>query len=132
MNLFCKAKILAHRGLWAEEKELTKNSEKALKKALDLGFGLETDIKNESGVLYISHDIILEENKSYLYKFEDLLNYYHKNKFNSFLALNIKEDGLGKELEKLLKKYEISNYFVFDMSIPELINIKKKYRKFLC
>lgn len=130
MKFFDKGRILAHRGLWDEGGIYKKNSEKSLKKALDLGFGLETDVKNESGIICISHDIITSESKNNLYKFENLLDYYHKKNFNSFLAINIKEDGLGKKLKKLFDKYKITNYFIFDMSIPELINIKKNLSNF--
>ena len=90
MNSFSKKRILAHRGCWAEGEVLKKNSENALKKALDYGFGLETDVKNESGVLYISHDIIKQEKKADIYQFEDLLEYYQRKKCDSFLAINIK------------------------------------------
>ena len=130
MTNFNKSRILAHRGLWAEGERLKKNSKDALKKALDLGFGLETDVKNDSGVIYISHDIINKENKSKIIPFEELLDYYQKNCSDSYLAVNIKEDGLGEELEKLFKKYKISKYFVFDMSVPELIKIKKNIPNF--
>jgi hypothetical protein len=37
------------------------------------------------------------------------------------LALNIKADGLRLKLKELLRKYSITNYFVFDMSIPEML-----------
>ncbi len=37
------------------------------------------------------------------------------------LALNIKADGLADEIKRLLNKYNCTNYFTFDMSIPEMI-----------
>ena len=46
------------------------------------------------------------------------------------LALNIKSDGISEILKKTLKKYSIKNYFVFDMSVPELIQYKKKIKFF--
>ena len=49
-----KSNILAHRGLWFCEEE--KNSSNALFKALDLGFGIETDVRDLCGELIISHD----------------------------------------------------------------------------
>ena len=56
-----KSRILAHRGLWNEQNNLLKNSKEALNRALKEGFGIETDIKNNSGELFISHDIIDEK-----------------------------------------------------------------------
>ena len=37
------------------------------------------------------------------------------------MALNIKADGLQEQLNYMLQKYTIENYFVFDMSIPDTI-----------
>ncbi len=50
--------ILAHRGIW--NKKLKKNSLDALTLALDMGFGIETDIRDRNGVLVISHDMANE------------------------------------------------------------------------
>jgi hypothetical protein len=37
------------------------------------------------------------------------------------LALNIKADGMAPEIKKVLQKFNHTNYFTFDMSIPELV-----------
>ena len=42
---FEKKNILAHRGCWKRYSEEDKNSRKALFKALEIGFGIETDIR---------------------------------------------------------------------------------------
>ena len=48
------------------------------------------------------------------------------------LALNIKADGLQNKLEYLISKYEINNYFVFDMSVPDHKQyINKKFITYL-
>ena len=44
-----------------------------------------------------------------------------KNISSSLLALNVKSDGLQKLLKSILDRFKISNYFVFDMSIPDTI-----------
>ena len=46
--------ILAHRGVWQNPVE--KNSAAALRRALENGFGVETDIRDLDGQLVISHD----------------------------------------------------------------------------
>ena len=119
-----KSRILAHRGLWNKQNFCLKNSKEALTSALKEGFGIETDIKNNSGELYISHDII-DEKENNLYRLEELLEYYSSGKFEGYLGINIKEDGLGSKLSMLINRYNIEKYFVFDMSIPEIFNIKK-------
>lgn len=54
-------------------------------------------------------------------KLEDFFKFYKKYNTNLPLALNIKADGLQNLLKKLIEKYEITNYFVFDMSVPDAL-----------
>ena len=112
--------ILSHRGFWGTESE--KNTICAFKKSFSLGFGTETDIRDFRGKLVISHDIANE--KSILV--EDFFRLYNQFDKNLPLALNIKADGLQNELENLLMKFKINNYFVFDMSIPDTLGYLKK------
>ncbi len=107
--------ILAHRGYW--KKAVEKNTEKALKKAFEKGYGIESDIRDYDQKLVISHDPANSSNMPAEALFEELLKYDNKLCF----ALNIKADGLGKELLKLLKDNNITNYFCFDMSVPQMI-----------
>ncbi len=52
---------------------------------------------------------------------KELFALYQKNSLNFCLALNIKADGLQIPLKKLLEEYKITNYFVFDMSVPDTL-----------
>lgn len=108
-------KIIAHRGEWMSPSD--KNSLEALTKALNKGFGIETDIRDYAEELVISHNIATNHSP----KLEDFLK--EAQKFNDFcpLALNVKADGIQEKLNKLLTKYSIENYFLFDMSIPEMV-----------
>lgn len=111
--------ILSHRGYWKEAEE--KNSKKAFIRSFSKGFGTETDVRDHDGLLVISHDLP----DSGCITFENFLETYSAYDKNLFLALNIKADGLQFELVKLLEKYNINNYFVFDMSVPDgLVCIK--------
>lgn len=110
--------ILAHRGLWIQESE--KNTLVAFQRAFELNYGIETDIREYKGELVISHDIADDE----CLKFKDFLELYKSYGGNLVLALNIKADGLQKELKKYLEDYKVTNYFVFDMSVPEQIVFK--------
>ena len=53
-----------------------------------------------------------------------LFDFYVSNNCSGYLALNIKADGLGCEIQKLIDLYQITNYFIFDMSVPDLISNK--------
>ena len=105
--------VMSHRGLWKEEKE--KNTETAFRRSFVLGFGTETDIRDCCGELVISHDIADNNCMSLGYFF----GIYKSYSVDLPLALNIKADGLQKKLLSEIIKYEISNYFVFDMSVPD-------------
>lgn len=112
-------KILAHRGYWKNQDE--KNSFAALKRALEKGFGFESDVRDYLGKLVISHDIpgsnCLDAEKIF-----ELLSEFN----NSFcFAINIKADGLKNLLKNLIEKYKISNYFLFDMSVPQMIEFQE-------
>jgi glycerophosphoryl diester phosphodiesterase len=109
-------KIISHRGFWEVEKE--KNSMDAFEKSFRMGLGVETDVRDYCGNLVISHDVANGDN----ILFEDFLSAY--NKYDSkemTLAINIKADGLQSKLMEQLANHNISNYFLFDMSIPEMV-----------
>jgi hypothetical protein len=112
-------KILSHRGLWYLSKE--KNSIEALEDSLKNGFGLETDVRDLNGNLVISHDIPTGD----MLLFEDFIKLLAKYESIYPLAINIKSDGLQNKINSLLSKYSITNYFVFDMSIPDTIGYIK-------
>jgi hypothetical protein len=65
--------------------------------------------------LVLSHDMATGGEVT----FEELLQLM--NGRNLPLALNIKADGLAAEMLKLLNQYDHTNYFTFDMSIPEMV-----------
>ena len=107
--------ILSHRGYWKHPNE--KNTIAAFHRSFDLGFGTETDIRDHCGELVISHDV--PGNNALLV--ETFFDFYSILGKNTPLAINIKADGLTQLLQNLLLKYDISNYFVFDMSVPDTL-----------
>jgi glycerophosphoryl diester phosphodiesterase len=111
-------KILSHRGLWRLPVE--RNTPQALSLALAEGFGVETDVRDFSGRLVVSHDPPLGS----VYELGDFLGTYSKLQVKPPLALNIKSDGLQQSLHDLLRAHEVHDYFVFDMSFPELIRYR--------
>ena len=123
---FAKKNIIAHRGLWNSKGIEYKNSKKAIFYAINSGFGIETDLRFFNGRIIISHDqILLDSSKCNLFYLDELLDYFVSKKSEAYLALNIKEDGIGSYLKDVLKIYPIDNYFIFDMSNPELIALNK-------
>ena len=105
--------ILSHRGLWRNDSE--KNTEISFRRSFELGFGTETDVRDYCGELVISHDIAHSDSMPFL----DFLEIYSSYSKNLPLALNIKADGLHSKLRSALDKFKITNYFVFDMSVPD-------------
>jgi len=107
--------IISHRGYWKSPEE--KNSMKAFDRSFSLNFGTETDFRDRDGELVISHDPA--QTQSIL---AELFFYtYIKHGQTAPLALNIKADGLQNMLCAALNKYKVENYFVFDMSVPDMI-----------
>ena len=104
-------KILSHRGYWKSPEE--KNQAEAFNRSFDLQFGTETDIRDHGGKIVISHDM---PNGSEMPLEECLALLAGRN---LPLALNVKADGMALLLKDLLQKYNLQNYFVFDMSIPD-------------
>ena len=108
-------RIISHRGYWINSKE--KNTKEAFERSLSLGFGIETDIRDLGGKLVISHDPPTGGELT----FDDFLKIYKSYSSQEILAINIKSDGLQIAIQKALKKYQVSNYFLFDMSVPDLL-----------
>ncbi|WP_174851144.1 PI-PLC domain-containing protein [Yersinia artesiana] len=108
-------KIISHRGYWHVEDE--KNTIAAFERSFSMGFGTETDIRDYNGELIISHDVPTKDSLS----LTELLNIYIQYDRKLQLALNIKSDGLQLLLKSYIEKYNLNEYFVFDMSIPDLI-----------
>lgn len=106
--------ILSHRGLWYD---FTNESNKriAFERSFKMGFGTETDLRDICGKIVISHDMP----KGNELTFRELLEMM--NGRNLPLALNIKADGQADEILRILDEYGHTNYFTFDMSIPDMV-----------
>lgn len=109
--------ILSHRGLWTHPDE--KNSLAAFERSLSAGFGIETDFRDLGREIVISHD---PPDAGAIRAAEFFALYRRHQQPGLPLALNIKADGLQGMLKPMLAEYGISNYFVFDMSIPDTLN----------
>lgn len=106
--------VISHRGFWhcAEEK----NTRTAFERSFAEGFGTETDVRDHRGRLVISHDIPVDDQD--LVSFDEFLQLAQG--LNQPLAINIKSDGLAMLVRDAMARHNILDWFVFDMSIPDM------------
>jgi len=112
--------IISHRGYWNLPEE--KNTNKAFDQSFSLNFGTETDLRDHEGELVISHDPAQKNSMSAELFFSTYIQYEKRLP----LALNIKADGLQKLLAAAIKRYDLRDYFVFDMSTPDMVEYLNK------
>lgn len=108
-------RLLAHRGLWRTKAD--QNAPSALLQSLENGFGVETDIRDRSGVLVVSHDCpnISSPLLSSMWGTWQALATADRP-----LALNIKADGLAANFVDLVRGLAPGSFFFFDMSVPDM------------
>ena len=92
--------IISHRGLWKSLDE--RNTAVAFERSFAKGFGLETDLRDFDGDIYISHDVPI--NKKSIMRFSEFLEIYNDFKEDLSIALNIKSDGLQLKMKEILEK----------------------------
>ena len=81
-------------------------------KNVPTSYGVEIDIRSYNSKLILSHDPLIKGET-----FEKWLKFYK----HSFLIINIKEEGLEPEIIKILKRFNLKNYFFLDQSFPFII-----------
>lgn len=117
-------KILAHRGYWNDTIE--SNSPTALRTALEKGYGFESDVRDYMGRMVIAHNIA----EPHCQDAEEVFRWLHEFGDQFCFAVNIKADGLKDILKTYLGKYCISNYFLFDMSVPQMVEFREMGLRF--
>ncbi|HHQ2716935.1 TPA: phosphodiesterase [Pseudomonas aeruginosa] len=104
--------IISHRGYWKEKCE--RNQAVAFKRSFDLGLGTETDVRDIAGKLVIAHDMPSGDELT----LDDLLDIMSGR--NLPLAINVKADGLAHALKAKFEDRGHTNWFVFDMAVPDM------------
>jgi len=117
--------IIAHRGYWKTSEE--KNTQIAFERAFKSGFGVETDFRDYAGKIVISHDLPGGDEMTAEYFF----SLYSKFPQADLLALNIKADGLATSLAALINNIRQKKYFMFDMSVPDMLSYQRVKLPFL-
>ena len=108
-------KIIAHRGYWRENRE--KNTQAAFVRALEGGYGIETDFRDLAGELVVSHDPPQPGVMTARAFFDLVSRYPHAG----VIAANIKADGLQVLLTEAAAGLPVDRLFVFDMSVPDTL-----------
>lgn len=107
--------VLAHRGLWSNPRE--QNSFDALLKAIEMGFGVETDIRDLNREIVISHDPPTGDEL----QLDHFLEAASELENGTILALNVKSDGLMSLIDPNVFDILPKGSFFFDMSGPEAL-----------
>jgi len=109
--------ILAHRANLTGPHPVAENSLSACARALECGFGLETDLRRDAaGVFYISHDPRPRSPDNSLEPFTELFRQYP----SAELAINVKDLGGEPALIELMNSGRLGKRsFFFDFELLE-------------
>ncbi len=110
-----RSRIFCHRGLWSHRED--QNTRNSFVRAAASGFSVETDLHAFEGRIVISHDLPMRDSGLTL---REVLS------MNCTFALNLKSDGLSQEIGTHLDVLLENGSFVFDGSIPEMLNYRRK------
>ncbi len=85
-------------------------------------FGVEIDLRSYGNRLILNHEPFQDGEN-----FEDFLkDYNHK-----LLILNVKSEGIEREVSRLVKEYGIKDYFFLDITFPFMVKyMKEGWREF--
>ena len=83
-------------------------------------WGVEFDLHSHNDKLVVVHDAFSDGIK--LEKFLEFVN-------GRFMAVNIKEEGIEKKVLDTLKIMNYSDFFLFDVSFPQIIRFAGEYSK---
>lgn len=110
-----RSQIFAHRGFW-EKGGFVPNSLESLESAFEEGFAVETDVRDQQKEIVISHDPC--GSSTYNLFNRELLTLGR-------IAINIKSDGLVPRFTYLAEQIRASQSFVFDCSLPQILQFRK-------
>lgn len=109
--------ILAHRANLEGPNPKLENSLAATQRALELGFGIETDLRRDADrQFYISHDLQPRTSENDFYLFSELFHRFS----DRVIAMNVKELGYEKDLVGLQASGAMGRHsFYFDFELLE-------------
>lgn len=98
----------------------------AFRRAFEAGYGIELDVRDHEGRAVVSHDPA----RAGATPLDDVLALTRAIPGSGTIAINVKADGLQILIAEALRAYGVEDYFVFDMSIPDLIGYRKRGLRF--
>ncbi|MDB9467313.1 hypothetical protein [Dolichospermum circinale] len=111
--------ILAHRCNINGQDFSRENRAKACKECLNLGFGLELDVRNYKGNLYAKHDPVISDKEQAWAKIIEIIDDYPQLP----IAINIKDTGHENYLVETISKLNKFKVFLFDLEL--VVGIEK-------
>ena len=91
--------------------------------AIPSSVGIEFDVHAYGKELMVSHDPGIKGVR---------LNKFLKHNKNRFCAINIKEDGIEKEVIELSIDLGVKSFFLFDVNFPQIYKLGNKHQEHLC
>ena len=85
--------------------------------------GIEFDVHAFGNELIVAHDPHVRG--------VNLKKFIGFNK-NRFCAINIKEEGIEKEVIDLSISLGLKNFFIFDINFPQILKLGSIYNNYLC
>ena len=85
--------------------------------------GIEFDVRAYGSDIVVTHDPFIKGVK--------LKQFLEKNK-NRLCAINIKEEGIEREVINISKTIGIKNFFLFDVNFPQIFKLSSEYKQHLC
>jgi NDP-sugar pyrophosphorylase family protein len=90
-------------------------------KAIPIHYGIEIDLRDDlNGNIYISHDPYVNGEL-----FSNFLEHYN----HKFIILNIKSERIEYSVIELIKKHDITEYFLLDSSFPMIYKLSNEGEK---
>ena len=83
-------------------------------------YGVEIDVRSDQNKLLLNHDPFKKG-----VDFDSFL----KNFKHNFLIVNVKEEGIENKILNKLNKNKIRNFFLLDVTIPQLTKILKSKKE---
>jgi hypothetical protein len=111
--------ILAHRGNINGADHSRENSTNACKECLDLGFGLELDVRNYEGNFYAKHDPVISNKEQSWAEIVEVINDYPQLP----IAINIKDTDHETYLIESIRNLSKLKVFLFDLEL--VVGIEK-------
>ena len=91
--------------------------------SLPSAIGIEFDVHAYGKELIVAHDPFIKGVK---------LEKFLKTNKNRFCAINIKEDGIEKEVIELSIGLGLKDFFLFDVNFPQIYRLGQEYKKHMC